>query len=78
MIEATIQKLIAMKLHGMADAVQEQIKTRAYKELSFEERLGMLVDRETDSRQDRKPETLLQRDSLSGCPLKILTSGQER
>ena len=33
MIEATIQKLITMKLHGMADAVQEQIKNRAYKEL---------------------------------------------
>jgi len=59
MIEATIQKLITMKLHGMADAVQEQIKNRAYKELSFEERLGMLVDREMDSRQDRKLRMLL-------------------
>ncbi|MDO8336101.1 MAG: IS21-like element helper ATPase IstB [Candidatus Saccharibacteria bacterium] len=59
MIEATIEKLITMKLHGMADAVQEQIKTRAYKELGFEERLGMLVDREMDNRQDRKLRTLL-------------------
>jgi len=43
-----------MKLHGMAGGLQEQMKNRAYKELSFEERLGMLVDREMDSRQDRK------------------------
>ncbi len=59
MIEATVEKLIVMKLHGMADAVQEQMKTRVYKEVSFEERLGMLVDREMDSRQDRKLRMLL-------------------
>ncbi len=59
MIEATVEKLILMKLHGMAEAVQKQMKNRAYKEVSFEERLGMLVDREMDSRQDRKLRTLL-------------------
>lgn len=59
MIEATVEKLIMMKLHGLAEALQEQIKTRAYKDLSFEERLGMLIDRELDSRQDRKLRTLL-------------------
>ncbi len=59
MIESTVEKLILMKLHGMAEAVQEQMKNRAYKELSFEERLGMLVDREMDKRQDRKLRTLL-------------------
>ncbi len=61
MIEATVEKLISMKLHGMAEAVQEQVKNRAYKDLSFEERLGMLVDREMDSRQDRKLRMLLTR-----------------
>lgn len=59
MIEATVEKLITMKLHGMAEAVQEQMKNRTYKDLSFEERLGMLVDREMDSRQDRKLRSLL-------------------
>jgi DNA replication protein DnaC len=59
MIEATVEKLISMKLHGMAAAVQEQMKNRAYKDLSFEERLGMLIDREMDNRQDRKLRTLL-------------------
>jgi len=59
MIEATVEKLIMMKLHGMAEAVQEQMKNRVYKDLSFEERLGMLVDREMDSRQNRKLRALL-------------------
>ena len=59
MIEATVEKLITMKLHGMAEAVQEQMKNRTYKDLSFEERLGILVDREMDSRQDRKLRSLL-------------------
>lgn len=59
MIEATVEKLISMKLHGMAGAVQEQMKNPAYKELSFEERLSMLVDREMESRQDRKLRMLL-------------------
>lgn len=61
MIEATLQKLTLMKLHGLAEGIQEQIQTSAYKELSFEERLGMLVDREMDSRQDRKLKTLLRK-----------------
>lgn len=59
MIEATVEKLIIMKLRGMAEAVQEQMKNRVYKDLSFEERLGMVVDREMDSRQDRKLRMLL-------------------
>ncbi len=61
MIEATVEKLITMKLHGMAEAVQEQMKNRMYKDLSFEERFGMLVDREMDSRQNRKLRMLLTR-----------------
>jgi len=61
MIEATAEKLLLMKLHGLAQGLQEQMQTSAYKELSFEERLGMLVDKEMDSRQDRKLRTLLRK-----------------
>jgi len=61
MIEATVEKLISMKLHGMAEAVQQQMTNPEYKELSFEERLDMLVDREMQSRQDRKLRMLLSR-----------------
>lgn len=35
------------------------MKNRAYKDLSFEERLGLLVARKMASRQDRKLRTLL-------------------
>ena len=44
MIEATIEKLIAMKLSGMAEGLQEQISNHAYKDLSFEERLAIHLD----------------------------------
>jgi len=59
MIEATIEKLIAMKLSGMAEGLQEQISNHAYKDLSFEERLGMLVDKEKLARENRQLKILL-------------------
>jgi DNA replication protein DnaC len=46
MIEAVIEKLIAMKLHGMAEGLREQLNTPAYRDLGFEERFGLLVDKE--------------------------------
>ena len=59
MIEATIEKLIAMKLSGMAEGLQEQLNNNAYKDLSFEERLGILVDKEKLSRENRQLKILL-------------------
>ena len=59
MIEATIEKLIAMKLSGMAEGLQEQMNNHAYKDLSFEERLGILVDKEKLSRENRQLKILL-------------------
>ncbi|MEI6152767.1 MAG: IS21-like element helper ATPase IstB [Deltaproteobacteria bacterium] len=59
MIEATIEKLIAMKLSGMAEGLQEQLNNDAYKDLSFEERLGILVDKEKLSRGNRQLKILL-------------------
>ena len=44
--QPTIEKLQAMKLHGMATAFQEQIESAEIHHLSFEERLGLLVDRQ--------------------------------
>ncbi len=46
MIEAIIEKLILMKLHGMAEGLREQLNSPAYRDLGFEERLGILVDKE--------------------------------
>ena len=44
--EQTVDKLNAMKLGAMADAFQKQLDTDEAAALSFEERLGLLVDTE--------------------------------
>jgi IstB-like ATP binding protein len=42
--QPTIEKLHAMKLYGMADAFRAQLETTESHQLSFEERLALLVD----------------------------------
>lgn len=54
--EQTVEKMNAMKLFGLRDAFAEQLETSAYASLSFEERLGMLIDREYTDRENRKLE----------------------
>ena len=46
LIEQTVDKLNALKLGAMADAFQKQLDTDQAAALSFEERLGLLVDTE--------------------------------
>ena len=43
----------------MADALDEQLRQPETYDLAFEERLGLLVDRETASRDTRRLERLL-------------------
>ena len=50
----TLDKLTALKLTGMLAALKEQMSLPEYNKLSFEERLGLLVDRETLHRQNRQ------------------------
>ncbi len=59
MIEAIIEKLIVMKLSGMAEGLREQMNSHAYRDLSFEERLGLLVDKEKMNRENRQIKILL-------------------
>jgi hypothetical protein len=42
-----------MKLYGMADAFREQIQTADSSQLSFEERFGLLVDRQWSWKEGR-------------------------
>ena len=58
MIEATIEKLLLMKLHGMAEGMREQMNNPEYKDLGFEERLILLVDKEKLYRENRQLKTL--------------------
>lgn len=55
----TTSKLAAMKLHGMIAAYQEQLQQPRMAELSFTERLGLLVDRQWLWREDRALATRL-------------------
>jgi|GEM_PF-5221 len=50
----TIDKLMELKLKGMARALLEQQESTEYHRLSFEDRLGLLVDREKQDRENRR------------------------
>jgi DNA replication protein DnaC len=58
MIEAVVEKLLIMRLYGMAEGVREQMND-AYRDLSFEERFGLLVDKEQLYRQNSQIKALL-------------------
>lgn len=55
----TVSQLKALKLDGMAHAFTEQFTQRAADSLSFEERFGLLVDRECAHRDSRRIGRLL-------------------
>ena len=65
--QQTMEKLYAMKLNGMAEALEEQRRTAG--ELSFEERLGLLVERQWLWRENRALKTRLRaaRLKLQAC-----------
>lgn len=50
----TLAKLEALRLFGMARALNDQLHTPECASLSFEERLGLLVDREATDRENRR------------------------
>lgn len=60
----TLDKLHALKFIGMATALAEQIESAEIEALSFEERLGLLVDRESTYRDDRRMTSRLRRARL--------------
>lgn len=59
MMNTTIAQLRELKLEGLATALQEQLAQPDMSALSFEERIGLLVERELHHRQDRRLERLL-------------------
>lgn len=54
LINQTIEKLTAMKLDGMAEALCKQADTPDLKSLSFDDRFGMLVDAEYTAKENSK------------------------
>lgn len=60
LVQQTLDKLEGVGLHAMAAALREQLELAPqYGELSFEDRLGLLVDREVDWRDSRRLSTRL-------------------
>ena len=58
--QATIDKLHDMRLSAMADAFENQCNdTKSYEHLSFEDRFGMLVDKEWDKRKSTKLQKII-------------------
>jgi DNA replication protein DnaC len=62
--QQTVTRLKALKLDGMARAFEEQLTQPASHALSFEERFGLLVDREVSWRDTRRLERLLKQARL--------------
>ena len=50
----TLDKLHTLKFNGMATALSEQMASSGIDDLNFDERLGLLVDREITVREDRR------------------------
>ena len=51
--QQTLHKLYVMRLNGMADAFRQQLEQTDLGGLSFEERFGLLVDRQWSWKEDR-------------------------
>jgi DNA replication protein DnaC len=62
--QPTLQKLEAMRLHGMAQALRELAGNETANELSFEDRLALLVDRQLTWRQNEALQARLRRAKL--------------
>jgi DNA replication protein DnaC len=52
LMQPTLEKLSDMRLPGLRRALEEQVANPQYAELSFEERIGLLIDQEWTRRQD--------------------------
>ncbi|MBU2768320.1 ATP-binding protein, partial [Acidithiobacillus ferrivorans] len=57
--QPTLNALRQLNLHAMADALDEQSRLPQIQDLSFEERLGLLLDRELCARDQRRLTRLL-------------------
>jgi len=59
LMHPTLDKIEQLRLFGMAKALREQLQNQAAASLTFEERLGLIVDREMNERENRRLATRL-------------------
>lgn len=69
LLNPLIHKLQQLRLHAMAKAFKEQMEEPTITHLSFEDRLGLMVDTEITSRENRRLQTRLKKARLqqSAC-----------
>lgn len=70
--EQTFDKLYAMKLLGMAEGFKEQLEQSSSHDLSFDERFGILVDRQWTWKENNRLKRLLKE-----AKLKLQASGED-
>lgn len=78
--EVTINKLIEMRLSAMADAYRIQLTDSSMSNVSFEDRIGLLVDMEYTSRKNNRLHRLIKNatfDQPQGCIADINYLGRE-
>src|SRR6201987_5634769 len=63
-----IKKMLAMRLHGIAEALKTQEQVANARELSFLERLGFLIDQQWSWRENQALERRLKNAKLRGNP----------
>ena len=59
MIQSTVDMLRSMKMTAMASELERQTGDAAYRELSMEERLSLIVNAEWNRRQNNKINRLI-------------------
>ena len=64
LVHATVEKLTARHRTAMAEAFQRQLAATQFADLSFEDRVAMLVDQEWTAREQRKLQRRLQSANL--------------
>ena len=74
LIHPTVAKLEHMRLYGMANALRDQLVTPDIDELTFTDRLALLVDNEMAVRESRRLAQRLGRARLK-CQASICGSG---
>jgi len=61
----TLEQMKALRLWGMAKALEEQLQMTDIGALSFEDRLGLLIDREAIEKENRRLQTRLRKAKLA-------------
>jgi len=69
LLHPTLEKMVAMRFSGMAAALKEQMNMDGLDDITFEERLGLLLDREQAVRETTRMKSRLHKAKLrqNGC-----------